>query len=245
MSNDPLTANRLQGLRVVVTGGTAGLGLALVRALHARGARVAFVARTTARVDAVAAELPGTIGVVGDIAAKEDIHAIALQVLGRLGGLDVLINNASALGPAPLRLLADTDCEDLSHVIETNVLGPFRLTKALLGALGSSARAGTGAVVLNISSDAAVNAYSRWGSYGASKAALAHLTRIWNEELVSEGVRLHALDPGDMDTSMHAIAVPDADAATLKKPAAAANEVIAAMLDLLPVERATTARRAS
>lgn len=245
MSNEPLIQNRLRGLRVAVTGGTAGLGLALVQALHAQGARVAFVARTAARVEQQADALPGAIGVVGDVAAKTDVHAIALQVLGRLGGLDVLINNASALGPAPLRPLADTDCEDLEHVLETNVLGPFRLTKALLGALASSARAGTGAVVLNISSDAAVNAYPRWGAYGVSKAALAHLTRIWNEELVNEGVRLHALDPGDMDTSMHAIAVPDADPATLKQPAAAAAEIIATLLDLLPIRSGVAARKAS
>src|SRR5215210_6962267 len=83
------------GLRVAVTGGTSGLGLALVRELHARGARVAFVARTRARVEQLAAELPGTHGVVGDVAAKADIYPIALQVVGRLGGLDVLVNNAS------------------------------------------------------------------------------------------------------------------------------------------------------
>lgn len=245
MSNEQLTANRLRGLRVAITGGTAGLGLALVHALHGHGARVAFVARTAARVDAVVAALPGAVGVVGDVAAKQDIHAIALQVLGRLGGLDVLINNASALGPAPLRPLADTDCEDLDHVLETNVLGSFRLTKAVLGALAASARAGTGAVVLNISSDAAVNAYPRWGAYGASKAALAHLTRIWNEELASDGVKLHALDPGDMDTSMHAIAIPDADPATLKQPAVAATEIIATLLDLLPSGSVVATRKAS
>ena len=96
-------ANRLRGLRVAITGGTAGLGLALVRALHAHGAQVAFVARTAARVEAVAKELPGTHGIVGDVAVKEDIHPIALQILGRLGGVDALINNASALGPTPLR----------------------------------------------------------------------------------------------------------------------------------------------
>lgn len=245
MSNEQLTATRLRGLRVAVTGGTAGLGRALVHALHRSGARVAFVARTAARVEQLADELPGAVGIAGDVAAKEDIHAIALQVLGRLGGLDVLINNASALGPAPLRPLADTDCEDLAHVLETNVLGPFRLTKALLGALASAARAGTGAVVLDISSDAAVNAYPRWGAYGTSKAALAHMTRIWNEELAGEGVRLHALDPGDMDTSMHARAVPDADPATLKQPDAAAEDIIATLLDLLPNRGLVATRKVS
>jgi NAD(P)-dependent dehydrogenase (short-subunit alcohol dehydrogenase family) len=227
-------SSSLRGLRVVITGGTAGLGLALVRELHARGASVAFVARTRSRVRAVEEEIPGTHGIVGDVASKEDIHRIALQVVGRLGGLEVLINNASELGPTPLRLLADTECEDLEQVFATNVIGPFRLTKALLGALAASAREGHGAVVLNVSSDAAVNAYSGWGAYGASKAALAHLTRIWNEELSAAGVKLLALDPGDMDTSMHARAVPDADPTQLKRPETAASEFIEAILDLLP-----------
>jgi NAD(P)-dependent dehydrogenase (short-subunit alcohol dehydrogenase family) len=236
MSNDHqavVTTNRLRGLRVAITGGTAGLGHALVRALHAHGAHVAFVARTASRVAAVASELPGTHGIVGDVAVKQEIHPLALQILGRLGGVDALINNASALG-APLRPLADTDCEVFEQVLATNVLGPFRLTKALLGALASSARNGRGAVVLNVSSDAAVNAYPHWGAYGASKAALAHMTRIWNAELAREGIRLLALDPGDMDTSLHAIAVPDADPSSLKRPEDAARELIAALIDLLP-----------
>jgi len=127
----------------------------------------------------------------------------------------------------------------------TNVLGPFRLTKALLGSLAASAREGRGSVVLNISSDAAINAYGRWGAYGSSKAALAHMTRIWNEEMSSHGVKLLALDPGDMDTPMHALAVPDADRTTLKQPSAAAIELADAIADLLPAPRSITARRAS
>ena len=152
-----------------------------------RGARVAFVARTAERVDEVARSHPGAIGIVGDVARKEDIYPIALQIAGNLGGLDVLVNNASSLGPVPLALLADTECEDLELALATNVLGPFRLTKALLGALAASARDGRGSVVLNISSDAAVNAYPQWGAYGASKAALRHMSRIWDEELAAEG----------------------------------------------------------
>src|SRR5690242_16159153 len=121
--------DRLQSLKVGVTGGTSGLGLALVRELHRRGARVAFVARTGGRVAEVAAQHPGTHGIAGDISNKNDIYPIALQMLGELGGLDVLINNASDLGPVPLRPLADTDCEDLERALATNVVGPFRLTK--------------------------------------------------------------------------------------------------------------------
>jgi NAD(P)-dependent dehydrogenase (short-subunit alcohol dehydrogenase family) len=173
-------------------------------------------------------------GIVGDVANKQDVHRIAMQITGELFGLDVLVNNASDLGPVPLALLGDTQCEDFERALVTNVLGPFRLTKALLGALAVSAREGRGAAVLNISSDAAVNAYPKWGAYGTSKAALAHMTRIWNEEMSSQGVRFLALDPGDMDTPMHAAAVPDADVSTLKSPAAAAREMVEAICDLLP-----------
>ena len=249
----------LRNLRVAVTGGTSGLGLALVQALSTAGANVAFVARGRERVEEVErlhasshtaglAEGQGAVhGVVGDLSLKQDIHRIALQMLGRLGGLDVLVNNASDLGPTPLAPLGDTDCEDFERALQTNVLGPFRLTKALLGALASSAREGRGALVLNVSSDAAVNAYAGWGAYGASKAALAHLSRIWNEELAAQGVHFLALDPGDMDTPLHAIAVPDADRSSLKRPEDAAAEFIATMVDLLPplAPRVELSRRTS
>jgi NAD(P)-dependent dehydrogenase (short-subunit alcohol dehydrogenase family) len=216
------------GVRVAITGGTSGLGLALVRGFVRRGARVAFVARSRERVEQVARE-HGAHGVVGDISAKDDIYPIAVQITGELGGLDVLINNASDLGPIPLAMLSDTECEDLERAFDTNVIGPFRLTKALMGALAASAREGRGAVVLNISSDAAVNAYPGWGAYGSSKAALHHLTRIWNEEHAADGVRFLSLDPGDMDTAMHAAAIPDADPATLKRPETAAAELMDAI----------------
>ncbi len=223
------------GLRVAITGGTSGLGLALLKEFLARGAYVAFVARGRERVERVAQEHRSSHGIVGDVSVKDDIYPIAMQITGELGGLDVLINNASDLGPTPLALLGDTACEDLERALATNVLGPFRLTKALLGALAASAREGRGGVVLNISSDAAINAYPRWGAYGASKAALHHLTRIWNEELVAEGVHLLSLDPGDMDTPMHALAAPEADPATLKRPEVAARELAGAIAAALPV----------
>jgi NAD(P)-dependent dehydrogenase (short-subunit alcohol dehydrogenase family) len=222
-----MNTDTTSALRIAVTGGTSGLGLALVRALHARGARVAFVARDAARVQRIAAELPGTHGITGDIANKDDTHRIAMQVTASLGGLDVLVNNASSLGPVPLALLADTDCEALEAALATNLVGPFRLTKALLGALGAAAREGRSARVVNITSDAAVSAYAQWGAYGASKAALAQLSHIWDEELREHGVRVMNFDPGDMDTPLHALALPDADPATLKRPADSARELLA------------------
>jgi NAD(P)-dependent dehydrogenase (short-subunit alcohol dehydrogenase family) len=219
------------GWRVAVTGGTSGLGLALVEGLHGGGAHVAFVAREPARVAALAQRLTGTHGIVGDVSSKDDVHRIALQVTSALGGLDVLVHNASSLGPVPLQPLADTDCEDLEAALATNLVGPFRLTKALLGALAASARTSRNAhpVVVHITSDAAFTPYAGWGAYGASKAALAHLSRIWDAELVPHGVRSIDVDPGDMDTPLHAQAVPDADPATLQRPADAARHVLAAL----------------
>src|SRR5687767_1332919 len=214
-----------QRLRVAITGGTSGLGLALVRELSDRGARVAFVGRHRDAVARVAREQPGATGIAGDVSRKDDIHPIAIQVLGALGGLDVLVNNASSLGPVPLVPLADTDCEDLEIALATNLVGPFRLTRALLGSLAASAREGRRPLVVNVSSDAAVTPYAGWGAYGASKAALHHLSRIWNEELAPDGIRVVSLDPGDMDTPLHALAVPGADRSTLKSPAAAALEI--------------------
>jgi NAD(P)-dependent dehydrogenase (short-subunit alcohol dehydrogenase family) len=232
------------GLRVAVTGGTSGLGLALVRQFSALGAHVAFVARTASAVHRTARQL-GVHGIVGDVGRKDDIYPMALQITGSLGGLDVLINNASSLGWVPLTPLADTECEALEKARAVNVVGPFRLTKALLGALALSARERRGGVVLNISSDAAINAYRSWGAYGASKAALRHLSAIWGEETEAEGVRFLSIDPGDMDTPLHALAVPDADPSTLKRPEDSASELIAAIAAALPTRLALAAGRAA
>jgi NAD(P)-dependent dehydrogenase (short-subunit alcohol dehydrogenase family) len=226
-----------KGIRVAVTGGTSGLGLALVRLLLERGTRVVFIARNLDSVERVMRERPEARGITGDVSQKGDIYPIAIQILGALGGLDVLINNASSLGPVPLAPLADTRCEDFELALQTNVLGPFRLTKALLGALGVSAREGRHPLVVNISSDAAASAYPNWGAYGASKAALHHLSGIWDAELASHGIRVISWDPGDMDTPFHALAVPDADATALKHPDDAAGELIAAIGELvLPIQ---------
>jgi NAD(P)-dependent dehydrogenase (short-subunit alcohol dehydrogenase family) len=222
------TRINLDGLRVAVTGGTSGLGLALVQRLAVGGARVAFVARNPETMERIVRET-GSHGIVGDVSSKDDIYPIALQITGHLGGLDVLINNASSLGPVPLVPLSDTECEDFSQALAVNVIGAFRLTKALFGALAVSARNQGSALVINISSDAAVNAYPGWGAYGASKAALRHMTAIWAEEARADGVSFLSIDPGDMDTALHVRAVPDADPQTLKRPADAAAEIVDTM----------------
>jgi NAD(P)-dependent dehydrogenase (short-subunit alcohol dehydrogenase family) len=231
-----MTANKFEGLRVAITGGTSGLGLALVRMLVSKGTRVAFVARTGSAVERVAHET-GAHGIVGDVGKKDDIYPIALQITGSLGGLDVLINGASSLGPTPLALLADTECEELEQALSVNLLGPFRLIRALYGALAASARDGHPALVINISSDAAVNAYETWGAYGASKAALRHMTAIWGEEAKAENVRFLSIDPGDMDTPLHALALPDADPAILKRPEDSAAEILETIVTALAEAR--------
>ena len=230
----------LHGIRVALTGGTSGLGLALMDELLARGASVAFVARHQRRLAEVAASRSRVAGIVGDIADKQDIYPLATQISGLLGGVDVLVNNASALGPVPLALLADTACEDFETALATNLLGPFRLTRALLGSLTAAARERGGAVVLNVSSDAAIEPYPTWGAYGASKAALRHLSRIWDKELAAQHVRVLSLDPGDMDTPLHALAAPGDDPATLKRPADAAREFADAIETALQALRQST-----
>jgi NAD(P)-dependent dehydrogenase (short-subunit alcohol dehydrogenase family) len=228
----------LDGKVAAITGASSGIGEATALALVAEGASVALAARRKDRIDDLATRIEDdggkALAIETDVAEEEQARAFVERANDELGGLDVLVNNASDLGPTPLALLGDTECEDLERALATNLVGPFRLTKAVLGALARSARERRGAVVLNVSSDAAINAYPTWGAYGASKAALHHLTRIWDEELASQGVRFLSIDPGDMDTPLHAIAVPDADPALLKRPEVAAAELVEAMVRALP-----------
>ena len=218
---------QIQGQAALVTGASRGLGGALAEALAARGARVALVAREIAPLEDVVAGIRARGGtahaIAADIAQKEAIHRIAGQAAALVGDISLAIHNASTLGPTPLRLLLDTECEDLEAVLAANLVGPFRLTKVLAGAM---ALRGAGTIV-HISSDAAVEPYPRWGAYGVSKAAQDHLSRILAAELADTGVRVLAVDPGEMDTRMHADAVPDADPATLQRPADVAAKLIA------------------
>ncbi|MBF2054260.1 MAG: SDR family oxidoreductase [Candidatus Sericytochromatia bacterium] len=208
--------------KILITGGTSGLGKALALQYLAQGARVGIVDRTQADLAALTQAHPGLLTFQADIGDKNAIYPLAGAVESRLGSPDLLINAASTLGPTPMPLLMDTACEDLAAVLETNLIGPFRLIKAL--APGMLLR-GAGAVV-NISSDAAINAYPGWGAYSVSKAALDHLTRIFAAELAEQGLHFLAVDPGDMATPMHFAAVPDADATQLKDPAEAAGALI-------------------
>lgn len=207
---------------VLITGGTSGLGRALTVSLLGLGARVAIIARHRDRIDALVNEYPQTVGIQGDVSDKNAIVPIAGEVRSRLGDVDILINSASSLGSTPLRLLIDTECEDFGQVLETNLLGPFRLTKAILP---SMLLKGSG-LVINISSDAAISAYPTWGAYSVSKAGLDHMSRIFDAELAAKGVHFLAVDPGDMNTPMHFEAIPNANPKGLRDPKDAALRII-------------------
>jgi NAD(P)-dependent dehydrogenase (short-subunit alcohol dehydrogenase family) len=217
----------IEGRPVLITGGSRGLGAALGRTLARRGARVVLVARgaeeLTRVVDEIRARGGEAHGFVADVGSKDDIHRIAGAAAALAGPIDVLVHNASTLGPTPLRLLLDTECEDFGRVLDVNLVGPFRLTRAIAGAMALRG----GGLVVDMTSDASVNAYPTWGAYGVSKAALDHLARIWAAELEGTGVRILTVDPGEMRTAMHAEAMPDADPATLADPADVAERVAA------------------
>lgn len=221
----------IEGQGALVTGASRGLGLALAEALASSGARVAMVAREPGPLHDAVSTIRARGGVahavVGDVGDKLAIHNIAGQAQGLVGEIGITIHNASTLGPTPLRLLLDTECEDLAAVLETNLVGPFRLTKIVAGAM---ALRGAG-VVVHISSDAAVEPYPHWGAYGVSKAAQDHLSRILAAELDGMGVRILAVDPGEMDTVMHAAAMPDADREALQRPAEVAARIISMIND--------------
>jgi NAD(P)-dependent dehydrogenase (short-subunit alcohol dehydrogenase family) len=210
---------------VIVTGASRGLGAELARELAGRGARVVLVARELGPLEDVAQSISACGGeahaVTGDVADKHATHVIAASAAALIGPVDVLIHNASTLGPTPLKLLLDTECEDFSHVLDVNLVGPFRLSKAVAG---SMALRRTGLVV-HISSDASVEAYPTWGAYSVSKAAFDHLGRLLAAELSDFGVHVLSIDPGEMRTRMHRDAVPDADESALLAPETVAAQI--------------------
>jgi len=212
----------LQGKTALITGASRGLGAALASALAGAGVKVVGVARGKDALVAAMRAAGEAHALVGDVADKREIHRIAGAAAALVGPIDLVVHNASSLGPLPMPLLADTECEQLSEVLETNLLGPFRLTRALVGNMVLRG----GGLVVNVSSDAAVNGYARWGSYGVSKAALDQLGRVWAAELEGTGVDVLTLDPGEMDTQMHADAMPDADRAALARPSTVAARIV-------------------
>jgi NAD(P)-dependent dehydrogenase (short-subunit alcohol dehydrogenase family) len=214
------------GRVALVTGGSQGLGRAVGESLAAAGARVVLVARTQADLDAVVEDIRArgglAWGVALDVAAPEAAARLVGEAAALAGGaIDLMVHAAGTLGPVPMPALQDLEPGAFERVLAVNLVAPYRLTQAALGGMSLRER---GDVVF-ISSDAATNAWPGWGAYGVSKAGVDHLARSFAVE--APEVRFWSLDPGEMDTAMHAAALPEADPASLRRPAAVARGILA------------------
>jgi NAD(P)-dependent dehydrogenase (short-subunit alcohol dehydrogenase family) len=210
----------------IVTGASRGLGLALARALDQKGWRLVIDARGEQALLEAAAELDDAIAITGDLADPE--HRATL--VGAAGPeIDLLVNNASLLGPSPQPLLADYPLEVLRRVYEVNVLAPLALVQLALPRLTPDA------AVVNVTSDAGVEPYEGWGGYGSSKAALEH----WGAILAVEQhpLRVYTVDPGDMRTQMHQDAFPGEDISDRPPPEESVPGLLALIEGSLPSGR--------
>jgi NAD(P)-dependent dehydrogenase (short-subunit alcohol dehydrogenase family) len=205
-------------MRAIVTGASRGLGLALTRALAERGWRIVVDARDGEALERAVGGLDGVLAVPGDV-ADPDHRRRLVEAAG--DSIDLLVNNASVLGPSPQPVLADYPLDELRRVYEINVLAPLALVQLVLPRLTD------GAGVLNITSDAAVEAYETWGGYGSSKAALAQISAVLGAE--NPGLRFYAVDPGDMRTQMHQEAFPGEDISDRPPP----EESVPGLLQLI------------
>jgi len=202
----------------IITGASRGLGLALARALDERGWRLVLDARGAEALEEATRELNDAVAVPGDV--SDPAHRAALVALAG-PQLDLLVNNASILGPSPQPELADYPLDVLTRVYEVNVLAPLALTQAALTHIPD------GGVVLNVTSDAGIEAYDGWGGYGSSKAAFEQWTAVLGVERPK--LRVYAVDPGDMRTQMHQEAFPGEDISDRPLP----EESVPALLALI------------
>jgi len=222
---------------VLITGASRGLGLEIARLAACKGMPLVLTARGDEALQAAAAELSALTDVValaGDVG--DPAHAERLVRLGveRFGRVDALVNNASTIGASPMPSLEEYPPDLLAEVLQVNVVAPLHLSQLVLPGM----RERRSGVIVNVTSDAGVNPYPGWGGYGASKAALEHLSRVLAAELEGTGVRLYVVDPGDMDTQMHREAEPGVDLSHLPGPAASAP----AFLQLIEHETPTFGR---
>ncbi len=226
---------KLQGSVALVTGASRGLGLEIAKAYAQRGANLVIAARGKDDLEAVAMELrPLTEVVALALDVSQEAERLVEAALERFGRIDVLVNNASELGPSPMPTLEEYPWQDLQRVFRVNVLAPLHLAQLVLPGM----RARGEGVIINVTSDAGVEAYPGWGGYGASKAALEHISRTLAAELEGTGVRVYVVDPGDMNTAMHRLAEPGVDLSDLPGPEASAP----AFVQLVEEETAPFAR---
>ncbi|HUD36256.1 MAG TPA: SDR family oxidoreductase [Streptosporangiaceae bacterium] len=217
----------------LITGGSKGLGLAVTHALVERGWSLVVDARRAGELAVATAGLPRVVAIPGDV--TDPVHRAELAAaVSRLGPLDLLVNNASTLGVSPLPQLADYPLDELRLVFETNVIAPLALFQSLAVPLTAA-----GGVIVNVSSDAAVESYPGWGGYGSAKAALDQLSTVLAAE--EPRLRCYAFDPGDMRTEMHQLAFPGEDISDRPDPVTA----VPALLRLLDERPASGRYRAA
>jgi NAD(P)-dependent dehydrogenase (short-subunit alcohol dehydrogenase family) len=218
----------------MITGASRGLGRALARVSAREGATLAICARGGEALESAAEECRAlgveVLAVLADISDATDVERFAATALERFGGVDILVNNAAELGPLPLPQLTDAPSSALEHVFQANVLGPLRLTQAVIGGMLLRNRG----LVVNISTDAALIGFEGLGLYSASKAALDALTRSWSAELQHSQVRVISVDPGDMHTDMHMAADPEANPDDLLRPDDVAERLLRLFAGRLP-----------
>jgi NAD(P)-dependent dehydrogenase (short-subunit alcohol dehydrogenase family) len=210
----------------IVTGASRGLGLALARALVEREWRLVVDARGADALERAITDVDGVIAIAGDVTDAEHRRALVEAAGDRI---DLLVNNASLLGPSPQPPLATYPLAELARVYEVNVFAPLALLQEALPQLGS------GAAVLHISSDAAVEPYAGWGGYGSSKAALEQVTAILAAE--QPQLRVYTVDPGDMRTQMHQDAFPGEDISDRPLPESSLPGLLALIEGSLPSGR--------
>jgi NAD(P)-dependent dehydrogenase (short-subunit alcohol dehydrogenase family) len=234
MNNDDSWFER--GHAAIVTGASKGFGFSVARLLAQRGIALTITARRVDELAAAAAalrELGPVEALAGDVCDLAHVHRLVERTRARFGRLDLLVNNASTLGRSPLPPLEQLSPAVLREIFTTNVFAPLHLIQHALPLIIQSS--GT---IVNVSSDAAVNAYPGWGGYGASKAALEHLSRTLAAELDGFGVSIVIADPGNMNTELHRLAEPGADWTGLPDAA----EVAPALLRVLAGPRASFIR---
>jgi len=201
----------------LITGASRGLGLEVARAYAERGLRLILTARNADDLRHAATELSASTDVValaGDVADEQHVAQLLDKGLQEFGQIDVLINNASELGPSPMPTLQDLPLDALRCILDVNVTAPLALIQRVLPGMLERKRG----LIVNVTSDAGVQAYPTWGGYGASKAALEHLSRVLAAEIEGNGVRVYVVDPGDMNTAMHQAAEPGVDLSELPGP---------------------------
>ncbi|QHW33842.1 SDR family oxidoreductase [Paenibacillus rhizovicinus] len=201
----------LQGKTVMITGASRGLGKALALEFARSGAKLAISARGETSLLQVRQELAAlgaeVLAVAGDMSVSRDVERFVAAAEAAYGGIDVLVNNASILGPSPMPLLLDYPEEDFAEVLRVNAVGPFLVTRRVIA---NMLVRGSGSII-NVTSEAGQTGYAGWGAYGISKFALEGLTETWADEVQETAIRVNMVDPGEMDTAMHALAVPDCD----------------------------------